>query len=93
MQSQPWTYEVITICGPDCSHIAFCMVADHMHVYSVMLPGMLVHKLLTELLLDVAVTICLSMLASNINRCNSVTLPGPVLKSVLHPCAVPQTRR
>ena len=39
------------------------MIANHMHVYSVVLPGMFVHKLLTELLLDVAVTICLSMLA------------------------------
>lgn len=63
MQFQPWTSEVITTWGPGCSHIAFCMIANHMHVYSVVLPGMLVHKLLTELLLDVAVTICLSMLA------------------------------
>ena len=34
MQPQPWTSEVITIWAPGCSHIAFCMVADPMHVYS-----------------------------------------------------------
>ena len=38
-----------------------------------------------ELLLDVAATIYWSMLASNVNRCNNLTVPGPVMRSVLHP--------
>ena len=90
VQYHPWISEVTILWGPNCSHISFCMVADHMHVYSA------VHYALIDLcatwhvdsqvarciLLDVPVAICLSMLASNIN---CLTVPGREV--LLHPLA------